>query len=115
MLRSGRENGHGSDLNATAAPPLAPVKDERPPELNAMSAEALDEAEMPLPSNLQTFFLGVLFSVCFSPWPLWRRSPWQPRSSRNRYRVRVTRRCCSMNSGILSVGPTSRTRPSCRW
>jgi len=44
MLKSGRENGHGSDLNA-------------------MSAEALDEAEMPLPSNPQTFFLGGLFAL----------------------------------------------------
>ena len=43
--------------------PLAPVQDDRPPEPNALSTEALDEAEMPLPSNPQTFFLGGLFAL----------------------------------------------------
>ncbi|WP_173945825.1 AI-2E family transporter [Microvirga terrae] len=43
--------------------PLAPVQDDRPPEPNALSTEALDDAEMPLPSNPQTFFLGGLFAL----------------------------------------------------
>jgi predicted PurR-regulated permease PerM len=33
------------------------------PELNAFSMEVADEAEMPLPSNPQTFFLGGLFAL----------------------------------------------------
>src|SRR5438128_1707464 len=44
-------------------PPLAPVQDDRLPEADAVPAEALDEAEMPLPSNPQTFFLGGLFAL----------------------------------------------------
>jgi len=43
--------------------PLAPVQDDRSPELNAVSTEARDEAEMPLPSNPQTFFLAGLFAL----------------------------------------------------
>jgi predicted PurR-regulated permease PerM len=42
---------------------LAPVQDDRPPEPNAVPTEAPDEAEMPLPSNPQTFFLGGLFAL----------------------------------------------------
>jgi predicted PurR-regulated permease PerM len=42
---------------------LAPVQDDRPPKPNAVPTEAPDEAEMPLPSNPQTFFLGGLFAL----------------------------------------------------
>jgi predicted PurR-regulated permease PerM len=40
---------------------LTPVPDDRPPEPLAVATEA--EAEMPLPSNPQTFFLGGIFAL----------------------------------------------------
>jgi hypothetical protein len=40
---------------------LTPVPDDRPPELDAVVTDA--EAEMPLPSNPQTFFLGGIFAL----------------------------------------------------
>jgi hypothetical protein len=40
---------------------LTPVPDDRPPEPLAVVTEA--EAEMPLPSNPQTFFLGGIFAL----------------------------------------------------
>jgi hypothetical protein len=40
---------------------LTPVRDDRPPDPLAVVTEA--EAEMPLPSNPQTFFLGGIFAV----------------------------------------------------
>jgi predicted PurR-regulated permease PerM len=40
---------------------LTPVPDDRPPEALAVVTEA--EAEMPLPSNPQTFFLGGIFAL----------------------------------------------------
>jgi predicted PurR-regulated permease PerM len=49
----------------TASPPperpLTPVPDDRPPEPLTVVTEA--EAEMPLPSNPQTFFLGGIFAL----------------------------------------------------
>lgn len=51
----------------TASPPqrpsLASTSDDHRPEPNAPLMEAGDEAEMPLPSNPQTFFLGGLFTL----------------------------------------------------
>jgi predicted PurR-regulated permease PerM len=44
---------------------LAPVQDDQPPEPNAVSMETSDEAEMPLPSSPQTFYLGGLFALAF--------------------------------------------------
>jgi hypothetical protein len=44
-------------------PALPPVEDACPLELNDMPTEATDEAEMPVPSNPQTFFLGGLFAL----------------------------------------------------
>src|SRR6202790_1227608 len=41
-------------------PPLAPMQEVCPPEQNA---EAVDDVEMPLPSNPQTFFLCGLFAL----------------------------------------------------
>jgi predicted PurR-regulated permease PerM len=41
--------------------PLPPSQESGPPERNAVLIEAADEAEMPLPSNPQTFFLAGLF------------------------------------------------------
>ena len=50
---------------AASPPPerlsLTPVPDDRPPELVAVVTDA--EAEMPLPSNPQTFFLGGIFAL----------------------------------------------------
>ena len=50
---------------AASPPPerlsLTPVPDDRPPELLAVVTDA--EAEMPLPSNPQTFFLGGIFAL----------------------------------------------------
>lgn len=43
--------------------PLSPVQVARPPDPNAALTEAADEAEMPLPSNAQTFFLGGIFAL----------------------------------------------------
>src|SRR5450755_137898 len=43
-------------------PPLSPHP-EAPLEPNAVLTEAADEAEMPLPSNPQTFFLGGIFAL----------------------------------------------------
>ena len=43
-------------------PPLSPPP-EAPLEPNAVLTEAADEAEMPLPSNPQTFFLGGIFAL----------------------------------------------------
>ena len=42
-------------------PSLTPVADDRPPEPLAVVTDA--EAEMPLPSNPQTFFLGGIFAL----------------------------------------------------
>lgn len=42
-------------------PPLPPVQEISPPDTDSLPAEVADELEMPLPSNLQTFFLGGLF------------------------------------------------------
>lgn len=44
-------------------PPSSPVRDARPSEPNGVQTEAVDEIEMPLPSNPQTFFLGSLFTL----------------------------------------------------
>jgi len=44
-------------------PPSSPVRDARPSEPNGVQTEAVDEIEMPLPSNPQTFFLGSLFAL----------------------------------------------------
>src|SRR6202140_556468 len=44
-------------------PPIVPVSDDRLPEPNAAVTEAADEAEMPLPSDPRTFFLGGLFAL----------------------------------------------------
>ena len=41
--------------------PSSPAQDARPPEQNAVVTEAADDAELPLPSNPQTFFVGGLF------------------------------------------------------
>ena len=38
-------------------------QDARPPEPNAELPEVNEQVEMPLPSNLQTFFLGGLFAL----------------------------------------------------
>src|SRR6202048_5474629 len=43
--------------------PLSPVSDDHLPEPRAAVTEAADETEMPLPSDPQTFFLGVLFAL----------------------------------------------------
>ena len=40
---------------------MTPVPHDRPPEPHAVVTDA--EAEMPLPSNPQTFFLGGLFAL----------------------------------------------------
>jgi hypothetical protein len=52
-------------LVAASPPPerlsLAPVPDDRPPEPLAVVTDA--EAEMPLPSDPQTFFLGGIFAL----------------------------------------------------
>src|ERR1039458_6609308 len=56
----------GEPLVAASPPPerpsLTPVPDDRPLEALAVVTEA--EAEMPLPSNPQTFFLGGIFAFC---------------------------------------------------
>ncbi len=44
-------------------PPIAPVSDDHLPEPHAAVTEAADEAEMPLPSDPRTFFLGGLFAL----------------------------------------------------
>ncbi|MDA9509900.1 transporter [Bradyrhizobium sp. CCBAU 11386] len=44
-------------------PPITPVSDDHLPKPQAAVTEAADETEMPLPSNLQTFFLGGLFAL----------------------------------------------------
>jgi predicted PurR-regulated permease PerM len=44
-------------------PPITPVSDDDLPELDAAAKEAADEAEMPLPSDPRTFFLGGLFAL----------------------------------------------------
>jgi predicted PurR-regulated permease PerM len=53
----------GEPLVAASPPPERPasVPDDRPPEPHAVATDA--EAEMPLPSNPQTFFLGGLFAL----------------------------------------------------
>jgi predicted PurR-regulated permease PerM len=44
--------------------PLSPVPDDHPPEPHAaVTDEAVDETEMPLPSDPRTFFLGGLFAL----------------------------------------------------
>lgn len=42
---------------------LSPDEEARPSEPNEVLTEAADEVEMPLPSNLQTFFVGGLFAL----------------------------------------------------
>lgn len=42
---------------------LSPGEEARPSEPNEVLTEAADKVEMPLPSNLQTFFLGGLFAL----------------------------------------------------
>jgi hypothetical protein len=44
-------------------PPSPPLKDARPSEPSGVQTKALDEIEMPLPSNPQTFFLGCLLTL----------------------------------------------------
>src|ERR1035437_7204735 len=45
-------------------PPLSPVQEGCPPERDAVLTEAAaDEAEVPLPSSPQTFFLGGIFAL----------------------------------------------------
>jgi predicted PurR-regulated permease PerM len=45
-------------------PPLSPVPDDHlPAPLTAVTDEAVDETEMPLPSDPRTFFLGGLFAL----------------------------------------------------
>jgi hypothetical protein len=44
-------------------PPSSPVRDARPSEPNGVQTEAVDEIEMPLQSNPQTFFLGSLVTL----------------------------------------------------
>src|SRR3954462_15460787 len=44
-------------------PPLSSVQKAGPPEPNAGLTQAADAAEMPLPSNPQTLFLGGLFAL----------------------------------------------------
>lgn len=44
-------------------PPSSPKQDSGAPEPNALSTEAADDIEMPLPSNPQTFFLGGLLAL----------------------------------------------------
>ena len=47
-------------LSMLPQPPSSPKQDAGAPEPNALSTEAADNIEMPLPSNPQTFFLGSL-------------------------------------------------------
>ena len=49
--------------NPSHRPDPSPDQDACPPEPDAASTEADDQAEMPLPSNPQTFFLGGLFAL----------------------------------------------------
>src|ERR1700686_5174320 len=44
-------------------PPITPVSDDHLPEPDAGVTAAADEAEMPLPSDPRTFFLGGLFAL----------------------------------------------------
>ena len=44
-------------------PPIVPVSDDHLPEPHAAVTEAADEAEMPLPSDPRTCFLGGLFAL----------------------------------------------------
>jgi predicted PurR-regulated permease PerM len=57
------EKAMGSVSIPPERPPLPPVQDACPPEPDAVPTEAADEAEMPLPANPQTFFLGGLFAL----------------------------------------------------
>lgn len=43
--------------------PLSPKRDAGTPEPNALSTQAADNIEMPLPSSPQTFFLGSLLAL----------------------------------------------------
>src|ERR1700736_1751339 len=56
-----------SPMVAAARPPerpsMTPVPDDRTPEPHAVVTEAVDETEMPLPSDPQTFFLAGLFAL----------------------------------------------------
>jgi hypothetical protein len=56
----------GNAMVAVPPPPkrssLSPVPD-NPPEPDAAVTESAEEAEMPLPSDPQTFFLGGLFAL----------------------------------------------------
>ncbi|QEL23537.1 AI-2E family transporter [Bosea sp. F3-2] len=60
MLSFGVEKAVGS---ASTPPrrPSPPIRDERLPDPEVVPTDAADEAEMPLPSNPQTFFLAGLF------------------------------------------------------
>lgn len=44
-------------------PSSPPLKDARAPEQSGVQTKAVDEIEMPLPSNPQTFFLGSLLAL----------------------------------------------------
>src|ERR1700737_727719 len=54
------KNGMGAASPLPQQPPLAPMQEVCPPE---QKAGAVDDVEMPLPSNPQTFFLGGLFAL----------------------------------------------------
>ena len=54
------KNGMGAASPLPQQPPLAPMQEVCPPE---QKAEAVDDVEMPLPSNPQTFFLCGLFAL----------------------------------------------------
>jgi hypothetical protein len=62
MLIPGMEKAMVSVSAPPDRPPLSPATEpQREP--NAVLTEAADEAEMPLPSNPQTFFLGGIFAL----------------------------------------------------
>ena len=62
-LTFGMENGHGPCPTPPRRPALSLDQDAGPTALDALSTEVEDKAEMPLPSNPQTFFLGGLFAL----------------------------------------------------
>jgi hypothetical protein len=61
-MENGREWPSFS-LNVPGAPPSSLNKDAAPLQPDEEQRVAVDEIEMPLPSNPQTFFLGSLFIV----------------------------------------------------
>jgi predicted PurR-regulated permease PerM len=61
---SGMENDGGLLSKLPQQPPVAPQQDAvAPREPNALPTEVVDNIEMPLPSNPQTFFLGSLLTL----------------------------------------------------